>query len=68
LTDWEDFSVLDLGRLKQVLRYPVIIDGRNLYSLEAMKNSGLMYVSMGRPTVQPSTFASKKQEFGEFAK
>jgi UDPglucose 6-dehydrogenase len=57
-----------LGRLKQVLRYPVIIDGRNLYSLEAMKNSGLMYVSMGRPTVQPSTFASKKQEFGEFAK
>lgn len=54
LTDWEDFASLDLGRLKKLLRYPIIIDGRNLYSCEAMKEYGFQYVSIGRPNVELS--------------
>jgi UDPglucose 6-dehydrogenase len=31
LTDWKEFADLDLVRLKQALRFPIVIDGRNLY-------------------------------------
>jgi UDPglucose 6-dehydrogenase len=58
LTDWEDFADLDFARIKQLLRYPIVIDGRNLYSPEMMKRYGFMYVSVGRPTVQHNPLAS----------
>ena len=50
LTDWEEFASLDLARIKTLLRYPIVIDGRNLYSPETMQKHGLLYVSVGRPT------------------
>ena len=31
LTDWVEFADLDLDRLNKALRYPIVIDGRNLY-------------------------------------
>ena len=31
LTDWPQFAMLDLARLKTALRYPIVIDGRNLF-------------------------------------
>jgi UDPglucose 6-dehydrogenase len=49
LTDWKEFGNLDLVRLNQEVRFPIIIDGRNLYQLEAMKEHGFTYISMGRP-------------------
>ena len=49
LTDWEEFSILDFDRLKRELRHPIIIDGRNMYSLEEMERNGFTYVSVGRP-------------------
>ena len=52
LTDWEEFAALDLARIKSLLRYPIVIDGRNLYSREAMQKHGLLYVSVGRPEVE----------------
>ena len=52
LTDWEEFASLDLARLKGLLRYPIVIDGRNLYSPEVMQRHGLHYVSVGRATVE----------------
>lgn len=62
LTDWEDFSNLDLNRIRQLLKYPIVIDGRNLYSREVMKEHGLMYISIGRATVQPSSFPVRSSE------
>jgi len=53
LTDWEEFANLDLKRLRNELRHPVIVDGRNLYRPEQMINAGLMYSSVGRPDVIP---------------
>src|SRR4051812_10838651 len=52
LTDWEEFAALDLARIKTLLRYPIVIDGRNLYSRESMQKHGLLYVSVGRPTAE----------------
>jgi UDPglucose 6-dehydrogenase len=49
LTDWAEFADLDLRRLNQVLRFPIVIDGRNLYKPAVMQEQGFTYVSVGRP-------------------
>jgi len=49
LTDWKEFSCLDLAHLNQVVRFPIVVDGRNLYSPKTMEESGFTYVSVGRP-------------------
>jgi len=51
LTDWEEFAALDLERIAHALKYPVVLDGCNLYRPEAMAQHGLTYVSVGRGTV-----------------
>jgi UDPglucose 6-dehydrogenase len=53
LTDWEEFAVLDLERLRTALKYPIVIDGRNLYDPETMAAHGLTYYCVGRPTSAP---------------
>ncbi len=53
LTDWVEFAAIDLARLYTVLRYPIIIDGRNLYDPAVMLQHGFTYLSVGRPTVTP---------------
>ncbi len=54
LTDWPDFSRLDLPKLRYTLRYPIIIDGRNLYDPRQMQELGFTYLSMGRPAPHAS--------------
>ena len=49
LTDWQEFAELDLERLHYTLRYPVVIDGRNLFDPAAMAARGFTYLSVGRP-------------------
>jgi UDPglucose 6-dehydrogenase len=49
LTDWKEFANLDLVRLNQALRFPIVIDGRNLYKPQLMQEHGFTYVSVGRP-------------------
>jgi UDPglucose 6-dehydrogenase len=51
LTEWEEFASLDLDRLHQQLKYPIVIDGRNLYNPEFMAAHGFTYYSVGRPAV-----------------
>jgi UDPglucose 6-dehydrogenase len=53
LTEWEEFSNLDLKRLQQELRYPIVIDGRNLYDPEMMAAQGFTYYSVGRTASHP---------------
>lgn len=48
LNDWQEFAELDLHRLHKTLRYPIVIDGRNLYAPETMLEEGFTYLSMGR--------------------
>jgi UDPglucose 6-dehydrogenase len=53
LTDWREFAELDLHRLNAVLRYPIVVDGRNLYDPQTMVDHGFTYMSVGRPAVKP---------------
>jgi UDPglucose 6-dehydrogenase len=50
LTDWKEFAEIDLVRLKQAVRFPIVIDGRNLYKPQKMEDHGFSYVSVGRPS------------------
>ena len=54
LTDWAEFVTLDLARVHQTLRYPIVIDGRNLYDPAVMAGLGFTYMSVGRPTAHPT--------------
>jgi UDPglucose 6-dehydrogenase len=49
LTDWKEFANIDFVRLNQQVRFPIVIDGRNLYKPEQMREHGFTYVSVGRP-------------------
>jgi UDPglucose 6-dehydrogenase len=49
LTDWKEFAELDLDRLSDEVRFPIVIDGRNLYKPKTMLEYGFTYVSVGRP-------------------
>ena len=53
LTDWPEFASLDLKRLKKGLRYPIVLDGRNLYDPHLMSECGFTYLSIGRPPAHP---------------
>ena len=51
-TEWSLFRGPDFAKIKKLLKKPVIFDGRNLYSLETMKDEGFYYESIGRKVVE----------------
>src|SRR5882724_3490988 len=53
LTEWEEFASLDLDRVRKLLKYPIVIDGRNLYDPDAMASAGFTYYSVGRAATTP---------------
>src|SRR5689334_1640236 len=50
VTDWLEYRNPDFNRIRKGLREPVIIDGRNLYDPDRMRELGIRYYSIGRPT------------------
>jgi UDPglucose 6-dehydrogenase len=49
VTEWNEFREPDYGRMRKLMRSPVIFDGRNIYNPESMRSQGFQYFSMGRP-------------------
>jgi UDPglucose 6-dehydrogenase len=50
-TEWPEFRTPDFEKLSSILKNKVIFDGRNLYELDAMKDLGYTYFSIGREAV-----------------
>lgn len=48
VTDWNEYRHPDFNRIKDLLRRPIVIDGRNLYDPERMRGLGFTYLSIGR--------------------
>ena len=48
VTEWHEFEVMDLGRIKKLMNTPLIIDGRNIFDPQKMKEAGFRYISIGR--------------------
>jgi len=61
LTDWKEFGALDFVRLKECVRFPIVIDGRNMYQPQMMESLGFSYVSVGRPACH---LVPEKQQAG----
>ncbi|HEV8306046.1 MAG TPA: UDP-glucose/GDP-mannose dehydrogenase family protein [Methylomirabilota bacterium] len=54
VTEWNEFKLLNLERLRGVMRRPLIFDGRNIYEPERMRRLGFEYHSIGRRAVYPT--------------
>lgn len=52
VTEWEEFKQLDLSRIKQLMRTPIIVDGRNLYEPDRMRELGFEYYCLGRKSIR----------------
>lgn len=50
VTEWNEFKLLNLERLKSLMAQPIVFDGRNIYATERMQQVGLEYHSIGRGT------------------
>lgn len=48
LTEWEDFKNLDFKKIKELMKLPYIIDGRNFLDYKNLKNLGFIYRGIGR--------------------
>lgn len=51
-TEWNKFREPDFDYLKELLKEPVVFDGRNVYEPETMRSRGFTYYSIGRPDVR----------------
>jgi UDPglucose 6-dehydrogenase len=48
ITEWNEFKQLDLEKLKDLLKSPIVYDGRNIYDPKVMKEMGFTYRAVGR--------------------
>ncbi len=48
VTEWQEFREPDFARMRQLMKSPVIFDGRNIYEPQQMKAHGFTYLSIGR--------------------
>ncbi|MFA6583760.1 MAG: UDP-glucose/GDP-mannose dehydrogenase family protein [Elusimicrobiaceae bacterium] len=49
LTEWDEFKNMDLKKVLKLMRHPIMLDGRNVFSPEQMRKLGFIYKSVGRP-------------------
>jgi len=48
VTEWDEFRNLDMQAVKVLLKQPIVVDGRNIYDPEEMKDLGFTYLGIGR--------------------
>jgi UDPglucose 6-dehydrogenase len=49
VTEWNEFREPDFDRMKKLMKQPVIVDGRNIYTPRQIRAAGFTYYSIGRP-------------------
>ena len=54
ITEWNEFRFLNMERVQQAMRRPIIFDGRNIYEPERIRRLGFAYHSIGRRPVFPT--------------
>jgi UDPglucose 6-dehydrogenase len=50
VTEWDEFRYLDLKRIREVMKVPCIVDGRNIYDQKEACALGFQYIGVGRGT------------------
>ena len=57
-TEWDEFRTIDLDRLRDLMAYPLVVDGRNVFDPAEMRRAGFTYYPTGRPAVVPDPAGS----------
>ncbi len=60
VTEWNEFRALDLERAKTLMKAPVMVDLRNIYTPAELAAAGFRYLSIGRRPAEPSGAAHAK--------
>ena len=47
ITEWPQFRQLDLSRIKKLLKRPIIVDGRNMFDAQKVRQAGFSYFKIG---------------------
>ena len=47
-TEWNEFKHLDMARIRDLMRQPFLVDGRNLYDPVRLQELGFIYRGVGR--------------------
>jgi UDPglucose 6-dehydrogenase len=53
-TAWREFQAVDFQQLRQLVRHPLVIDGRNCLPIDEVEKAGFIYLSVGRATIAPA--------------
>jgi UDPglucose 6-dehydrogenase len=62
VTEWPEYLALDWSRVAQLVRRPLVVDGRNCLDGDALVEAGFTYISVGRPTLQPRTASRSRRD------
>lgn len=52
LTEWNAYRALNLQHMAEIMKTPVLVDLRNIYTMDEMENLPFHYVSLGRPVIR----------------
>lgn len=61
-TEWGEIKAVEPETYKELMRTPLVYDGRNIYSIVDMNGAGVEYYSIGRPEVSKRNGAMKALE------
>lgn len=61
ITEWNEFRALSISRLAEIMKTKRMIDMRNIYKPDVLREKGFHYVSIGRPVVTPEQDVELKQ-------
>ncbi len=61
VTEWNEFQHLDMVRVKELMRQPVLIDGRNIYDPQKLGELGFIYRGVGRGYEGPTVISEVKK-------
>lgn len=61
ITEWNEFRGLSVSRLAEIMKDKVMIDMRNIYNPDDMRERGFHYVSVGRPVVEKNQAQALKE-------
>ncbi|MEO0160486.1 MAG: UDP-glucose/GDP-mannose dehydrogenase family protein [candidate division WOR-3 bacterium] len=51
LTEWDEFKNVDFGKMRELMRTPIIVDGRNIFECEEVRKYNFEYYPMGRSCI-----------------
>jgi UDPglucose 6-dehydrogenase len=54
LTEWDQFRQVDWARVRSLVRRPLVLDGRNMYSADDVVKHGFVYIGVGKKTSTPA--------------